>query len=224
MKRFLTATAAALALLLMTGMGVHANPLPPALSWTYNFAPGASSLASDAGTGGNISFTNEPTNTAVGNSTIVGTNLRVASTATAGSPDSLSGSHGNYSLSLALATTDDTGLHQATLTFHGQLAGTFSHDSSNLGNIFGADATQTVALGAYTFTVALNSFTPPGPPGQTNAGSIAATVSITPGSNPIPQGGNAPEPGTMVLAGLGLSAFGGAAWRKRRQARVAVAA
>jgi hypothetical protein len=223
MKRFLTATAAALALLLMTGMGVHANPLPAALSWTYNFTPGASSLASDAGTGGNISFTNENTNTAVGNSTIVGTNLRVASTATAGSPDMLSGSHGNYSLTLALASTDDTGLHQASLTFNGQLSGTFSHDSSNLSNVFGANATQSVSLGAYVFTVALNSFTPPGPPGQTNAGSIAATVSITPAGTPTPTQ-NTPEPGTIVLAGLGLSAFGGAAWRKRRQARIAVAA
>ena len=222
MKRFLSATAAALALLLMTGMGVRANPLPPALSWTYNFTPGTSSLAADAGTGGNVSFTNENNNTAVGNSTIVGTNLRVASTATAGSPDMISGSNGGYSLTLALAATDDTGLHTASLTFHGQITGTFSHDSSNLANVFGADALQTASIGAYTFTVALNSFTPPGPPGQSNAGSIAAFVTITPGLA-VTGGGNAPEPGTMVLAGLGLSAFGGAAWRKRRQARVAVA-
>ena len=220
MKQFLTATAAALALLLMTGMGVHANPLPAALSWTYNFTPGASSLAADGATGGNVSFTNEITNTAVGNSTIVGTNLRVASTTTAGSPDTITGSNGGYSLTLALAATDDTGLHTASLVFHGTLSGTFSHDSSNLANVFGSDALQTASLGAYTFTVALNSFTPPGPPGQANAGSISAFVSITPGAHVTETG---PEPGTMVMAGLGLSFFGGAAWRKRRKARVAVA-
>jgi hypothetical protein len=222
MKQFLTATAAALALLLMTGMGVHANPMPAGLSWTYNFTPGTSSLAADGATGGNVSFTNENTNTAVGNSTIVGTNLRVASTATAGSPDMISGSNGGYSLTLALATTDDTGLHTASLVFHGALSGTFSHDSSNLTNVFGSDAVQTASLGAYTFTVSLNSFTPPGPPGQTNAGSISAFVAITPGSTPTPTS-DTPEPGTMVLAGLGLSAFGGAALRKRRKTRVAVA-
>ena len=84
MKRFLSASAAALALLLMTGMGVHANPLPANLSWTYNFTPGAAraSPRTPIRHRSHISFTNENTNTAVGNSTIVGTNLRVASTAT----------------------------------------------------------------------------------------------------------------------------------------------
>jgi hypothetical protein len=221
MKRFLSASVAALALLLMTGMGVRANPLPANLSWTYNFTPGAAALTSDSNPGANVSFTNQSTNTAIGNSTIVGTNLRVASTASAAMPDTLTGSNGNYSLTLALATTDDTGLHQASLTFHGQISGNFSANSSNLMNLFGGDATQTATLGAYTFTVALNAFTPPGPPGQSNAGSIAANVTVTP-SAVVAQ--TTPEPGTMVLSGLALSFFGGAAWRKRRQARVAVAA
>jgi PEP-CTERM motif len=223
MKRFLSASAAALALLLMTGLGVQANPMPPNLSWTYNFTPGGGGLlVADSNPGAHVSLTNENSQTAVGNSTIVGTNLREASTASATLPDTLlqTGTNGNYTLALALATTDDTGLHQATLTFHGQISGTFSHDSSNLFNAFGADALQTATLGAYTFTVALDHFTPPGPPGQSNAGSISASVTIASNAQ-VTQ--TTPEPGTMLLSGLALSFFGGAAWRKRRQARVVVA-
>ena len=220
MKQFLSASAAALALLLMTGLGVHANPLPADLSWTYNFTPGALVLPSDSNPGAHVSFTNEATQTAQGNSTIVGTNLRVASTSLATTPDTLTGSNGNYTLTLALAATDDTGLHQASLTFHGQISGSFSSNSSNLHNAFGADALQTATIGAYTFTVSLNSFTPPGPPGQSNAGSIAADVTVTPGLIVTQV---TPEPGTMLLSGLGLISLGGAAWRKRRQARLAVA-
>ena len=172
---------------------------------------------------GNISFTNEDPHTAQGNSTIPATNLREASTATS-IHETLSASSGAYTLNLTLSLTDDTGLHQTAvpLTFHGTITGDFSHDNTNLTNTFGSDHLQSVNLGAYTFTIDLNEFTSPGIVGSTNAGAISAHVTITPYSNPHPTQ-DTPEPGTMLLAGLGMTFFGGAAWRKRRQARVAVA-
>ena len=61
------------------------------------------------------------------------------------------------------------------------------------------------------FTVSLIAYTPPGPPDQSNAGSISAHVSVT-----TTQTADLPEPSTMLLSGLGLTFLGGAAWRKRR--------
>ena len=221
MKNFLTASVAALALLLMSGMGVHADPLPPgSVSWTYNFTPGAPAVLADGNPSAGVTFTNEPTKTAIGSSNVAAANMSTFSVATAGSPDMLS-TNGAYSLNLTLGTTDATGTHTATLTFNGKLSGTFSQDSSNITNLFGANSTQTANLGTYTFTVSLISYTPPGPPGQAQVGAIGAHVDIT---NLTTSGGpSAPEPGTMLLAGFGLISLGGAAWRKRRQARVNVA-
>ena len=98
-----------------------------------------------------------------------------------------------------------------SLTFHGKLDGTLSAESTNLFNTFGPDKKQSVRLGAYNFEVELIAYTPPGPPDQSNAGSIAAHVTVT-----TITPAQVPEPSTMLLSGLGLTFLGGAAWRKRR--------
>ena len=222
MKQFLTASVAALALLLMTGLGVHATPLPPgSVSWTYNFTPGASAVLADSNPTAGVTFSNESTKTTSASSTdFAAANLSTFSVAPAGHPDMLS-THGAWSLNVVLTTTDGTGLHTGSLTFHGKLGGTFSSESSNITNLFGPNTTKIVNLGAYTFTVTLTTYTPPGIAGQSQLGAIGAHVDV---SNLTTSGGPiTPEPGTMLLSGLGLSFLGGAAWRKRRQARLAVA-
>jgi hypothetical protein len=218
MKRLLTAQVAALALVLFGGTGVQAASLPPDnVQWTYNFSPGAAAVTADANPSAGVSFTNEPTKAAVGSSDVVATNLRGFSTATSAAPDVMSSS-GAYTLNLQLSTSDANGPHTATLSFSGKLTGKFSAESSNIRNVFGADSMQTVQLGDYNFTVSLFAYTPPGPPDQLNAGSISAYVQIT-AVTPA----QLPEPSTMLLSGLGLTFLGGAMWRKRRQARPAVA-
>ncbi|MFO0881190.1 MAG: PEP-CTERM sorting domain-containing protein [Gemmataceae bacterium] len=218
MKRLLTLTLAALALLAGADRA-QATPIPPsAVQWTYNFTPGAPAVVADTNAASTVTFTNEPTKAAVGSSDIVATNLRVFSAASAGSPDALTAS-GNYSLTLVLSTVENSTPYSASMTFTGKLSGTFSAESANVSNVFGPNSTQAVTLGSYTFTVSMVAYTPPGPPDQVNAGSISAHVnvsSVTPAS--------VPEPSTMLLSGLGLSFLGGAAWRKRRQAAQQTAA
>lgn len=229
MKRFLTAHVAAITLSLILVAGLQASPLPPdQISWSYNWTPGAPALFSDGGDDAGVTFTNEPTKVAVGSSTIVATNLRVFSSATAATGlDSITGSNGNYSLSLTLTADDGTGPKTATLTFTGALYGTFSAENSylpdekftdpNPGSHFIDAGPKVAELGNYKFTVQLTNYTPPGPPDQSNAGSIAAFVSV---ENVTPVG-TVPEPSALVLGGMGLTFLGGAALRRFRKVRAA---
>jgi hypothetical protein len=220
MKRSLSVKFAALAVVLFGSTVAQATPVPAeTLQWTYNFSPGTPSLPSDANPSAYVGFTNEPTKAAVGSSDVVATNLRVFSSATAAAPDTLA-IGGAYTLTLVLSTVDEGVPHSVSMTFNGELDGTFSAESANISNIFGPNAMQEVQLGSYIFKVSLIAYTPPGPPDQLNAGSIAARVEVS--SGVVSE--NSPEPSTMLLSALGLSCLGGAAWRKRRQARVAAAA
>lgn len=217
MKRMLLAALAAVAFSLYGAAPAHALPAPQDVNWTYNWSPGAPSVFADSNPGAGVSFTNEPTGSATGDSDIVATNMRVFSTSLAASPDILS-ANGNYSLTLQLATTAGGPLASGSLTFTGKLSGKFSSESASVANAFGPLATQTLMLGQYNFTVTLIAYTPPGPPSQANAGSIAAHVTVS-AITPT----QVPEPSTLMLCGLGVSALGGAAWRKRRAARALAA-
>jgi hypothetical protein len=218
MKRFLTAPLSALALLLIAGVGAQASPLPPdQVTWNYNFSPGAPAVYAHNNPSAGVTFTNEPTKSATGSSDVVVSNLRVFSAAMATSPDKLMGSEGHYSFKLVLSTLDSHSvLHTGTVTFTGTLTGSFSSQSANVANVFGPNSSQTLSLNGYNFQVQLIAYTPPGPPDQSNAGSISAHVTVT---NTRPVG--MPEPTSLMLSGLGVSFLGGAAWRRRRKARVA---
>jgi hypothetical protein len=239
MKRFLTAHVSALLLVLVAVTAAPADVNPSLLQWTYSFSPvvpgthdSLAAVIADPKPGGGVAgvtFTRsetDPAQVATGSSDVVATNLRVFSTSMASSPDTLTyhgsaGDSGAYALTMTVSTAD--GSH--TLTFTGGLYTEpdqgFSSESANIRNKFDdATKTQTFTLGNYTFTVEMQAYTPPGPPSQAIAGSISAHVSVT---TLIPGGIGAPEPGTMVLSCLGLSFAGGAAWRKRRQARLAQA-
>ncbi len=219
MKRFLTAHVTAAALVLFAATSARAGLVPASqVQWSYNFTPGASAVISDSNPSALVSFTNEPTKSAVGDSDVVVTNLRVSSTANPNTPDVLK-SNGSYSITLVLGTSANGSPLSGSLTFTGKLTGSFSSGSANVANKFGPHATQTLTLGNYLFTVSLVAYTPPGPPNQVNAGSISAHVSI---SDIHSAGGGSPEPSSMILAGMGLTFLGGAAWRKRRRARVAI--
>jgi hypothetical protein len=92
-------------------------------------------------------------------------------------------------------------------------------------NAFTGQISQTVKLGAHTYTVNMGNFAPPGPPTASNAGSISAHVLVDQDPDGGGSGGggggggtgsqHAPEPCTLILGGLGLSLAGLAGLRKK---------
>src|SRR5579884_2662329 len=79
---------------------------------------------------------------------------------------------------------------------------------------FTSPMTEMLTLGGNKYTVALGTYTPPGPPGAANAGSLNAFVTVTPGNNG--GGGDTPEPASLSLACLAFPFVGLCVWRKRR--------
>jgi hypothetical protein len=213
MKRSLPLLASAL--LFFAGTGARADQSAPGpIAWTYNFTPSVNSVAADPPGSGGVSFTNEPTKSAINNSDVVVTNLRDFSTATTANPDKFS-TNGAYSVTLVL--TDSASGEHATLTFTGKLGGTFSANNSNITNTWTSQMPPPLTLGNNVYTVTVGSYTPPGPPSASNAGSISAHVSVAPATGPPPVG--LPEPSALVLSFVGLSLAGAAGWRQRRRAR-----
>jgi hypothetical protein len=195
------------AMLLVVGAQARAGNI----NWTYNWSPGSLTLFGDAGSkGGFISFTDEPTNGATNSSDIVATNVRTVSGAKPELPDQFT-TTGAYSLGIKI--TDTASGLSGILSFAGKLSGTFSATNANVANHFTGLLMQQLILGGNVYTVTMTAYTPPGPPGATNAGSISAHVSVA------PEGGGVqslPEPSTMALCLVGLGTAGAGWWRKRR--------
>jgi hypothetical protein len=214
MKRFSSLLAPAVAVVLLAGTPVRADPTASDLvqwsySWTNNTTAGSIS-ADSPGTGG-VSLTGESTKDATGSTSVVATNLRTFSTATASNSDQLS-SNGSYSLTITI--TDKASGQTGTLTFSGKLSGSFTKDSTNISNAFSGQTTESIVLGGNTYTVTMVSYTAPGPSTAQDSGSIGAFVTVSAGGGV--QHESAPEPSTLLLSCVGLALAGGAAWRKRR--------
>jgi hypothetical protein len=197
----------ALAVVLLGATHVHATPI----QWGYDWNASPSNVAAGAA-GGYISLTNEPPHTnAAGNSTLVATQLQVFSNASASSPDTFTSSQGKYALKIDL--TDTVSGKSGFLLFFGQLQGSFSHDNSNVTNMFFSPQSQSIGLGKNFYTVTMTTYTPPGPPSEGNLGSIGASVHVEAARDRL-----APEPSTMALAGLCLALAGLTGWKRRRRA------
>jgi hypothetical protein len=218
MKRFLTAQATAVALLLLVGAGgAQAGMIPPdQVQWSYDFTSGSPQVFANGTTSSGVSFTNEQATPAIGNTGVVATQLKVFSTAPDSSKDMISGSNGNYSLTMNIGTSAGGSLQTGSLTFTGTLAGTMSSNSAAITNTVTGPTTQMLTLGNYVFTVTLDGYSHPGPPSASDQGSISASVTVT---TPTVGSIDSPEPSAMLLSGIGLMGALGAAWRKRRLAR-----
>jgi PEP-CTERM motif len=216
-KRSIALFAAALALVMLSGTAVRADFIP----WTYNWTRNPIAVPADPGGTGGIALTNEPVNHAVGSSDIVATELRTFSSASASTPDTFT----NAPFSLTLTLTDDNSHQTTSLTFNGVFNGSFSAGSANITASWTGSTSQTVVLGNDTYAVSMTGYSPPGPPGSANAGSIGTHVDVSAGSSggggggggggdPGPPANPVPEPSTLALSGLGLSFLGLASWRK----------
>jgi hypothetical protein len=223
MRRFLVFFASTAGLLCLAGPQARAGLIPaPNAQWSYNFTPNQSVVSADAPGTGTVSFTNEPTKNATGNSDVVVTNLKVTSTAPAIGGDTFNSS-GAWKIGLVLSD-QASGTNSGTLWFTGKLGGNFSSSNSNVTDTFTGTKTYTwTASNGNVYTVSLTGYTPPGPPTASNSGSISAHVTVQmPDGNGHPAG--APEPSSLVLSCLGLTFAGAASWRKRRRTLAAMLA
>jgi hypothetical protein len=184
------------------------------VNWSFNWSRSpADVISADAFGTSKISLTDEAFGRATGSSDIVATNIRTSSTAPVGHPNHFL----DAAYSLTLRLTDDASNESGTLTFNGLFNGTLSSGSANIRTRFTGSTTGALVLGNNEYVVTFGDYSPPGPPGINNAGSIGATVevrSLTPDPEPGPGPVDSPEPSAVLLSCLGLSVLGAASWRK----------
>ena len=230
-----TLLAAALAAVFITAGGARAEDFP----WSYSGTGTTIFNNNNSAQSSSINVTGT-SGGATGDSGIVIFNLSTDSTATLGAPDSFN--KVPYNLSLTLGDTNSLGKPTSTGTvkFQAQFSAQKVSKESFLSpvNKWLGPTEQFVILGSADtgfrkYTVDILSFTPPGKP-NSGLGSIYAEVHITPvsgnpggsgdggGSNGGGGGGGnaAPEPTSLILAGLGLPVVG-IYWRRRKNQAVA---
>lgn len=214
MRKFLVSLCA-VAGTLLAGSAAQAT----SISWDYSAdtttifsGPSQTSSITFAGQSGTITAEG-------GSSGAIIYNLTSASTATTSAADSFS----NVPFTLSLHVTDKTSGVSGTFTFNGSFNATNVTASSLLPGpvTVGASDPQFVQLGALFYTATVLPVVPPGQPGGA-PGAIAVVVSVSPNQpggtgQPPPQ---APEPTSLVLAGLAVPALL-MARRRRKQAEVA---
>jgi hypothetical protein len=190
----------ALVLLLLTGSPLRAD----LIRWTYSWSNTPNQIQANAPGTGSVHLTNAPSQSVVGDSSIVATNLTTSSKAPATAPDQFTNK--TYSLNLTIQDTASGKSH--TFTFNGQLNGSLTATTSNLANTFVGPTTLQWTLGNHLYTVAIGPYVPPGAPGTSNAGSISARALVTVQT--------LPEPSSLLMAALGGGLLGLRRWRRRQ--------
>jgi hypothetical protein len=205
----------AVAMLFVAGTSVRADSIP----WGYSATDTTIFNSNNPIKSSSIKMTGA-SGVASGNSGIIIYNLTSTSTAGEHAPDSFSSVPFNLAVTLSdIKATATTAAKSASAKSTGvvNFAGLFSASGVTTKSLFpGANSwnspnTTSVTLGAddvgwREYTVTLSSITPPGEPGGA-PGSIQAIIEITPVSGPGGDGEtppSAPEPASLVLAGLGL--------------------
>jgi hypothetical protein len=183
----------AVALLLGAALPAKADPIP----WVFAWSRSPADVKADAPGTGHIELTAEGPTHAAGDSDIVATNLYTHSTATAARKDLFTAKPYTLTLSLTDVASGATG----TMVFTGKLDGWVTARGSHLRNTFTGATTQELTLGGHPYTLTIGPYTPPSVPDARNAGSIGAQVSVG-GDVTVQQ---LPEPGTLVLTGLGAA-------------------
>jgi hypothetical protein len=176
------------------------------IPWSYSSSPVTDPLhpgilVSDPhGTGG-IALTRMNLKHENGTADILLTVINPFSAALPSHPDRVS----NRAYKLTLVVRDDGSGVSTKLTFAGAFNGTFSPAEVHLGNTFTGAKTQKVHLGHFWYTVSIGPYVAPT---AATVGTISAHVSVQ----------HNPEPPSLLLAGLGLSALGLVGLRSWRRA------
>jgi hypothetical protein len=216
MSRFAVLWTGAVAALLLAG-SVQAAPVP----WNYNWEPSTLKVVSDTSPTSFLTLTDEPGRTVNTDHTdVVATSVAVTSDAPVGFPDKFTSSKANVTFSLTIKDVMSNLSHSfmftgTFMTTNPSIPSTVSADSANVQFTPTGTQNMTQQIGNNEYNIKFVSYTPPGPPGSGNKGSIAYHVEVR--QLDIQK---SPEPSTMLLAGLGASFLGLGAWRKRRRQAV----
>lgn len=116
---------------------------------------------------------------------------------------------------LGITFTDNTTHDSGTLTFTGSVGGTLSATTSTLSNSF-APSQNSLMLDGHVYTVTMPSvaLVPPTSPQQSILAAVRVS-DVTGGGTPPPPSANTPEPGGIVLAGLGITVTSSQAYVRR---------
>jgi hypothetical protein len=182
----------------LTAAGARADFITEPIPWGYGWTASVPAVTADNPGAGKVVFLLESGARAAGSSDIVATDLQLVTDAADGRPARFT----NRSYTLELTLTDLASHDKGSLTFGGVFNGTISKLTSNLTNTFTGQTMQTLHLGSDLYTVTIGPYTPPEPPDGMRLGAIGAhaDVEVRPTSSP--------EPSTLVLASLAVTALG----------------
>ena len=122
----------------------------------------------------------------------------------------------NQSYALDLHLTDTATNASGDLHFLATITGSASFDSYHLQNTF-TDPAQQITFGGSTYSVTLTPtlFGIVGPHTASDVFDTHASVTVQPATAPPPTS-DTPEPGTLILAGIAVVAFGGGKLRRKK--------
>ena len=180
------------------------------ISYGYSWTPDKAAIPADPPDIGALALTTESGAGVSSLSKLVKvTDLRVFSVVPDEIPDVIT--NGPYGFTVTL--TDDASKASGQLHFGGLISGTFSAESAMVSNTFLEPTKQKLKLGDNTYQVTFGEYTAPTGAFPGHYGSLEAQITVEPGNVvPITE---VPEPTSLVLAALGLSALGWRCWRKR---------
>jgi hypothetical protein len=174
------------------------------IQWSYSWSRSPEQVFADGSTTSYVALTSESEVPAGGNTDVVAANLSVFSDA----PDTAPAKFTDKPYTLTLTITDGDSNASNSLAFTGEFNGQVTSDSSNVSISFTGQNTQSLTLGQHLYTVTMDAYAPPGPPGSTNVGSI--------GAHAIVAVQTLPEPSSILLAAMALPGAG-LFWRRRRR-------
>jgi PEP-CTERM motif len=203
-------------------LGCASSARAELIAWSYNTFVFPSSVQPDGSPGGpvilpvpgptfpstQVSFT-PAGGTVAGSSRILLANLQATSSAAADSPDRFK----QHPFSLTVGILDQVSNRSGLVTFQGTIDGTLSSQSANLTVDFGTK-TRSLHLGRHVYEIKIDQMVAPGVPNPgyiypgAGYGAIGAKVTVR----------NNPEPGSLLLLGVGVPALGLVYWRRRGRA------